>query len=80
MQKSDGFLILETSSIPSTPTIINNSDRSVIFEAQLQEAEQPNRNKRIYDKKALFEALQTDVIKEKISKKTMYGRFCPSLQ
>lgn len=80
MNRSEGFLIVEQTSQTMIPNVINNKDTSITFECQLQEAEVPNRNKRIYSKDALFEALSSDVIKEKLNKGTFYGRLCPSLQ
>lgn len=60
-------------SIETKPIILSQTADTTIFKTILQEAEKPNRNKRIYTKKALDEALNRDMILEKIQHKTWYG-------
>ena len=77
---NEGFIVHEEFN-SSTPSILADDNRSITFEAILQEADAPNRNKRIYGKDVLSEALNNPTIKEKISNKCFYGKqLCPSLQ
>lgn len=77
---TEGFIVNEEFTA-STPSILADDSRSIIFEAVLQEGDAPNRNKRIYGKDVLSEALNNPTIKEKISNKCFYGKLpCPSLQ
>lgn len=73
MNKVEGFLIVESSTTASFPNILQHNANSTIFEAKLQDAEAPNRNKRIYDRTALYNGLNSQVIKEKLERKTFYG-------
>lgn len=67
------FLIREED-YTSKPVIIDTSKADVtVFKAILQEAEKPNRNNRIYTKKAIDEALHRSMIVEKLARKTWYG-------
>lgn len=70
--EDNNFVILE-SSYTSEPKIVSDNVDTTVFEAILQEAERPNRNKRIYSKRALEEALARPMIREKIERKTFYG-------
>lgn len=52
----------------------NQSNPNVtIFKAILQEAEVPNRNGRIYSKKAIDEALHRNIIQERLLHRTLFG-------
>ena len=73
MSKSEGFLIIEGTSSNSLPNILEDQNRSIVFEAELQEAEVSNRNNRVYDRQSLWEALNSSMVKEKIDRKTFYG-------
>lgn len=80
MNNSEGFVVCEEFTA-STPSILAEDNRSITFEAILQEADAPNRNKRIYGKDVLAEALNAPTIREKIENKCFYGKQpCPSLQ
>ena len=69
---TEGFIVNEEFTA-STPSILADDNRSIIFEAILQEADAPNRNKRIYGKDVLSEALNNPTVKEKIANKCFYG-------
>lgn len=72
MNKSDGLIFIESSS-SSVPVILNDTRQSIIIEAELQEINAPNRNGRIYDEDAVWGALQSDMVKEKLRRKSFYG-------
>lgn len=72
MQKNDGFIILE-SGYSAKPEIVSDKCDITIIKTILQEAERPNRNKRIYSKRALQEAIARPMIQEKLGKKTLVG-------
>lgn len=57
----------------SQPEILSNNRNVTVFRTVLQEAERPNRNGRIYTKKALCEALNRPMILEKLRYKTWFG-------
>ena len=78
-QLSDGIIFYE-SEISSVPTILTDKRESIIIEAELQEVNAPNRNKRIYDEDAVWGALTGPIVQEKLRRKAFYGRLCPSLQ
>jgi len=75
LDETKGFIVVEDASTLATPTIIgtNSSKESIKFEAELQEAEAPNRNGRIYDFKAIDDALNYYTVKEKIKHKAFFG-------
>lgn len=52
---------------------VNPNNNVIHFEAELQEANQPNRNGRIYDKEAIDGALRSPVIQEKLKHHTFFG-------
>lgn len=80
MSVKEGFVVCEEYTA-STPKVLADENKSIVFEAILQEAEAPNRNKRIYGKDVLSEALNAPTIREKIENKCFYGKQpCPSLQ
>lgn len=72
MQKNDGYIILE-SSYSAKPEIVSDKCDITIIKTILQEAERPNRNKRIYSKRALQEAIARPMVQEKLAKKTLVG-------
>lgn len=72
MNNSEGFVVCEEFT-SHTPSILAEENKSVTFEAILQEADAPNRNKRIYSKSVLAEALNAPTVKEKIANKCFYG-------
>lgn len=69
---NEGFIVCEEYT-SSTPSILAEENKSITFEAILQEADMPNRNKRIYGKDVLVEALKAPTVQEKLSHKTFYG-------
>lgn len=73
MTESKGIIIVESAEAPSAPSIVNQNLNTVKFEAELQEADAPNRNNRIYEKSAIDDALQYYTVKEKLKHKTFYG-------
>lgn len=73
MNNIEAFLVVEDVGNSTVPSIIANQNRSVLFEAELQEANKPNRNGRIYDRDALVESLNGSIIAEKLKRKTFYG-------
>lgn len=77
-QSNEGFIVCEEFT-SSTPSILAEENKSVIFEAVLQEADAPNRNKRIYGKDVLSEALNSPTIQEKLRNKTFYGKISLAL-
>lgn len=61
-------------SYQSKPVLLDTSKVDVtIFKAILQEAGKPNRNGRIYTKKAIDEALHRTMVVEKLQHKAFYG-------
>lgn len=68
----DGFIISETS-YTAIPNIIEETKDTTVISTILQEAEVSNRNLRIYDKDALYEALNSPMVREKIQKKAFFG-------
>lgn len=69
---NEGFIVHEEFN-SSTPSILAEENKSITFEAILQEADAPNRNRRIYGKEVLQEALNAPTLKEKIANKCFYG-------
>lgn len=72
MNQNEGFIVCEEYTA-STPSILAEENKSITFEAVLQEADAPNRNKRIYGKDVLAEALKAPTVQEKIAHKSFYG-------
>jgi len=80
LRESKGYIITEGSTTSSAPIITQENQNVVKFEAELQEADKPNRNGRIYDYTAINQALQYYAVQEKLKHKTFFGRqICPSL-
>jgi len=65
--------IISEAVVEDKPKIIDDSNGVVKFTAELQEAERPNRNGRIYGKQVINDALNHYSVKEKIQNKTFYG-------
>lgn len=74
-----GYLVSESITLGSNTKVIKEKESSVVFQAQLQEANVPNRNGRIYPKEVIQTALDAPNVREKIEHKAFYGRICPSL-
>ena len=68
-----GVLLTEAVTLSSDPKIMKETGYSVVFHAQLQTADTPNRNGRIYSKETLEAALTAPNVKEKIEHKAFYG-------
>lgn len=74
MQVMNNLSLICEEAYTSKPTIIKQTNvDTTIFKTILQEAEVPNRNGRIYTKKAIDEALNRPVILERLQHKTWYG-------
>jgi len=58
---------------PITPKIIEKKQNSVVFNAIIQDADNPNRNKRRYASNVLAEGLATPYIAERIKTKSLLG-------
>lgn len=78
--KNIGYIILEESPKPEqfeSPRIITDcGDRyedDFVIEAVLQEANQPNRNKRIYEKSAIQSGIDHPMFQEKLARKNLFG-------
>lgn len=72
--KGKGYLITEAASTGITPRVIQEEDQTTKFIAEIQEAETPNRNGRIYSKEALDAAIRHYSIQEKLKAKALYGK------
>lgn len=71
--KGKGYLITEAASTGITPRVIQEEEQTTKFIAEIQEAEAPNRNGRIYSKEALDAAIRHYSIQEKLKAKALYG-------
>ena len=69
--KGKGYLITEAASTGITPRIVHDSEVTTKFVAEIQEAEAPNRNGRIYSKEALDSAIRHYSIQEKLKNKAL---------
>lgn len=56
--KGKGYLITEAATTGISPRIVHDSEVTTKFVAEIQEAEAPNRNGRIYSKEALDSAIR----------------------
>jgi len=70
------YLITEET-VASAPDVMSDNSQSIKFTAELQEAERPNRNGRIYGKNIIDQALNHYSVQEKIKNKAFYGRLLP---
>lgn len=71
---SESPSLINEESYQSKPVILDTSKVDVtIFKTILQEAEKPNRNNRIYTKKAIDTALHRTIVQERLAHKTWYG-------
>ena len=69
-----GYIICESSTEPEVPVVVSNNDSSrVIIKTTLQDADMPNRNKRMYPKIVLEKGLQAEYVKERLATKTWFG-------
>ena len=66
------YLITEET-VASAPDVMSDNSQSIKFTAELQEAERPNRNGRIYGKNIIDQALNHYSVQEKIKNKAFYG-------
>ena len=74
-----GYLIIESALNETDPIILSEEQNTIRFKAQLQEAEMPNRNRRVYSKDAIDGAIKHYSVQEKMKYKAFYGRVCPSI-
>lgn len=72
-----GYLIIESALNEMDPVILSEEQNTIRFKAQLQEAEMPNRNRRIYSKDAIDNAIKHYSVQEKMKYKAFYGRVLP---
>ena len=64
-----GYLILEAASERDIPTKVRDISRDeVVIETVLQEAQVPNRNKRLYTKEAIESGIKNPMFQEKLKK------------
>jgi Prohead core protein serine protease len=68
-----GYLIIESSTEPTRPNIIEHNKDNVVIEAIMQEAEAGNRNRREYAFDALDGAVRSPQIQEKLKRKSLFG-------
>lgn len=69
-----GYLILEAASERDIPTKVRDISRDeVVIETVLQEAQVPNRNKRLYTKEAIESGIKNPMFQEKLKKKNLFG-------
>jgi Prohead core protein serine protease len=73
MEQNVGFLIIESTSEPMKPSILEHGKDGVVIDATLQEAEAGNRNKRLYAFDALDGAIRSPQIQEKLRRKSLFG-------
>lgn len=69
--KGKGYLITEAATTGISPRIVHDSEVTTKFVAEIQEAEAPNRNGRIYSKEALDSAIRHYSIQEKLKNKAL---------
>ncbi|QXN67889.1 hypothetical protein FPHOBKDP_00135 [Listeria phage LPJP1] len=72
MTEEKGYIIME-SVTESKPKIIDKTLNNVLFETELQEADAPEQKNRIYDRRAIDEAIQNPIVQEKIKNRTFFG-------
>lgn len=73
-EKVKGFLISESESLASTPSIISDKSGSpTIIETVLQEGDIENRNKRIYPTSVIKNGLAGEYVQERLSTGSWYG-------
>ena len=74
--KIKGFLISEGTTVPETPVIVSEAEKGkhrTIISATLQDADVPNRNKRMYPLSVLKRGLESEYIRERLATKTWFG-------
>lgn len=67
------FIIQESATISPITNVEETSLGTLKFVAVMQEANKPNRNKRIYDKENLDRAIHSEYITERLAGGTLYG-------
>jgi len=69
-----GYLISESETISSTPTIVSDKSGSpTIIETVLQEGDIENRNKRVYPTPVIKGGLAGEYVQERLKTKSWYG-------
>jgi len=71
--KYKGYLICEASTFSYKPKIMKVTDKSVTFDSVLQEADEINRNKRLYKKDVINGGLNAELVQEKIKNNSFVG-------
>ena len=71
-KKIKGFLISEGTTIPDTPVVVSEAEgrHRVIIKTTLQDADVPNRNKRMYPLSVLKNGLRSEYVQERLATKT----------
>lgn len=67
------FIIQESATISTLRNVEKTPLGTIRFIAVMQEANRPNRNKRIYPKEIMEQALRADYIRERLDGRTLYG-------
>ena len=74
MDNNLGYLILEAApEVIAEPRVIDISKDDVVIEAVLQEAEQINRNRRRYTRKAIESGINNPMFVEKMKRRNLFG-------
>jgi hypothetical protein len=68
-----GYLIAEAAVVTESPRVVAKSADTISILAVLQEADAPNRNRRLYEMPTLTEAIASPYIRERVRTKTFYG-------
>ena len=74
MNNISGYIISESNNF-QTPNIIgeNKETGRVIIQVTLQDADVVNRNKRVYPKSVLENAIKSEYVQERLATKSWYG-------
>jgi hypothetical protein len=73
-EKTIGYLILESAIITDDVKVVSDNVQYTVIEANLQEADRPNRNKRLYGFSCLNEAVfESPYINERLRTRSLYG-------
>ena len=73
-KKIKGYIICESATRPVEPDIVKANDvKRIIIKTTLQEADEINRNKRLYPKDVISEGLESNYVKERIATRTFFG-------
>ncbi|ALN97870.1 putative prohead core scaffold and protease [Bacillus phage vB_BpuM-BpSp] len=68
-----GYFIIESATEPMRPHIMEHERDDIVIKTVLQEAEAENRNKRVYAKDALMQAVNDSRFQEKLKRKSLFG-------